>query len=349
MNRAATIALAPLSLVYGAVVSTRSAMYRRGVFEIHTVAAPVISVGNITTGGTGKSPLVEWIAGELAGRGRRVCILTRGYGRADSQRRVVVSDAEQIKTNVAKAGDEPLMLAEALKGKAAVICDANRVAAANWAIQNLHSDVLILDDGFQHHSIARDLDIVTVDATNPFGNGRLIPAGNLREPVKNLSRADCIVLTRTNANDPGDLEKWLHETSGASVLKSKTVLNEVRRLNAVDAFESHELRSTPVAAFCGIGNPAAFFKQLGADGYDVRHTTTFRDHHVYLQHDLDRLTSAATAHGAEALVTTAKDAVKLRNLSFQLPCFVAEIRIEIPEADQLRKLIEDAAGKRSRH
>ena len=156
MNRAASLALAPLSILYGAVVKTRAAFYRNGVFHTHRIAAPVISVGNLTTGGTGKTPLVEWIAQRLAANGRRVCVLTRGYGRPNQNRRVIVSDGNRILGSVDEAGDEALLLAEALEGKAAVICDADRVSAAKWAIEKFGSDVFVLDDGFQNLRIARD-------------------------------------------------------------------------------------------------------------------------------------------------------------------------------------------------
>src|SRR5712692_4300728 len=159
MNRAAIVTLTPLSGLYGVVMKARRALYRKGLFRVHKVGAPVISVGNLTTGGTGKTPLVEWIARALARRQRRVCILTRGYGRQHPGRRVVVSNGSEIFSDAREAGDEPLLLAEKLKGEAAVICDADRVAAARWVIENLGTELIILDDGFQHLRLARDLDI----------------------------------------------------------------------------------------------------------------------------------------------------------------------------------------------
>ena len=170
MNRAATIALTPLSGLYGLIIDRRSALYERGVFRQHRVHVPVISVGNITAGGTGKTPLVEWIARTLAAEGLRPCVVTRGY-RRNTKRRIVASNGIDIPATLDEAGDEAFMLAESLKGKAAVVCDTDRVAGANWVIENLKSDVLVLDDGFQHLSLGRDVDIVTIDATRPFDNG----------------------------------------------------------------------------------------------------------------------------------------------------------------------------------
>src|SRR5947209_16016271 len=158
-------ALAPLSLLYGAVTHARLALYRARVLPVHKLAVPVISVGNITAGGTGKTPLVEWLARAAAREGRRVCILTRGYGRKDARKRVVVSDGQSVLADARVGGDEPRLLAENLCGLAAVVADADRGAAAQWALKELRSDLFILDDGFQHLRLARDLNIVALDAT----------------------------------------------------------------------------------------------------------------------------------------------------------------------------------------
>jgi tetraacyldisaccharide 4'-kinase len=343
MNRAAPIALAPLSLVYGAAVNIRSALYRNGIFKTQTVGVPVISVGNITTGGTGKTPLVEWIAGRLAERGHRVCVLTRGYRRTNPSERVVVSDGERLVANIEHSGDEAMMLARSLVGKAAVVCDANRVGGARWAIENLDPDVLILDDGFQHVRIGRDLDIATLDATNPWGNGRLLPAGILREPSDSLSRADCIIVTRSGEVMEAGLQERIRQATDAATFRSTMVISRITTLGSPELeADSEALRQPPVAAFCGIGNPNAFFQQLRAEGFDLRHNEVFGDHHKYSQTDIDRLTQRATDAGAHALITTAKDAVKLGTMRFTLPCYVIEIEMQIQEADRLLALIDEA-------
>src|SRR5205085_6711634 len=179
-----SLLLPPLSAVYGVVTRTRLALYRRGAFAITKLERPVISVGNITTGGTGKTPLVERVARIVASDGKKVCILTRGYGRAHPDRHVVVSDGERITATPAAAGDEPSLLAQKLLGTAAVVCNADRRTAGLYAIEAFNTDCFILDDGFQHLRLARDLDIVTIDATNPWGGERLLPAGRLREPLQ---------------------------------------------------------------------------------------------------------------------------------------------------------------------
>jgi tetraacyldisaccharide 4'-kinase len=347
MKRAATIALVPLSLVYGAAVKIRSALYRQGFFKTHSIAVPVISVGNVTTGGTGKSPLVEWVARQLAARGYLVCVLTRGYRRANPSERVVVSDGERIAADTHESGDEAMMLARSLLGKAAVVCDADRVAGANWAIENLKPDVLILDDAFQHLRIGRDLDLVTIDATNPWGAGRLLPGGILREPVNSLSRADCIIVTRTVDTIDASLQERLRQATDAPTFSSTTVFRRIRALDSLENATGEEtLWRQPVAAFCGIGNPHAFFQQLRDAGFELRHTKAFRDHHKYSQTEIDRLSRAAADAGAQALITTAKDGVKLAHMRFDLPCYVVEIEVQIQEADRLLALIDQAIETR---
>jgi tetraacyldisaccharide 4'-kinase len=349
MNSAVTLALTPLSSVYGLAMKARRALYRSGRFRVHDLGVPVISVGNLTTGGTGKTPLVEWIAGELAQTGRRVCILTRGYGRRSAGTRVVVSDGNEIIFDAARAGDEPLLLAERLKGKAAVISDADRVSAARWAIENLKSDVFVLDDGFQHLRVRRNLNILTIDATNPWGNGKLLPAGILRESLTAIERADCIVMTR--ANDPEATEKLRREIAAQStrcpVFGSRMSLSGLRPQPGQPLTAPEEVKASRIGAFCAVGNPESFFALLRRGGYQLAHTQVFRDHHLYTQNDIDRVVRESVSRGAQILLTTAKDEVKLRSLKFELPCHTADIAIEIEDQEKLRTLIGQAASSRN--
>lgn len=337
MNRAATIGLAPLSGLYGLIVDRREAFYHRGFFRQRRVAAPVISVGNVTVGGTGKTPLVDWIARELFAQGRNVCVVTRGY-RRKSRGRVVVSNRREITARPDEAGDEAFMLAESLNTMAAVVCDVDRVEAARWAIENLKSDVIVLDDGFQHRRLARDLDIVVIDATNPWGNGLLLPAGTLREPISALSRADCFVITRENdANENRAFRSRLAQINeGAPIFTAVTNLTKMRELSTRTP---RDLKEKVPAAFCAIGNPQAFFSLLKRVGFQLKLENAFRDHHRFSQSDIDSVQNAARNMGAEVLITTSKDGVKLRDLEFRMPCYVAEMAIEIEPADEFRKLL----------
>lgn len=348
MNSAVTIALTPLAGLYGMAMKARRALYNSGRFRVHDPGVPVISIGNLTTGGTGKTPLVEWIASELAQTGRRVCVLTRGYGRRSAGTRVIVSDGNEVISDAARAGDEALLLAERLKGQAAVISDADRVSAARWAVENFQSDVLVLDDGFQHLRLARNLNILTIDATNPWGNGKLLPAGSLRESPAELSRAQCIVITR--ADDPDQTEQLRREIDAqrkdCPVFCSRMRLSGLRPQPGQPLIAAEEIRASRTAAFCGLGNPEAFFALLRRGGYQLAHTQIFRDHHWYTQTDIDRVVRESVSRGAQILLTTAKDEVKLRSLNFDIPCYTADIAIEIENQEKLRELIGQAASSR---
>ncbi|HEV2826665.1 MAG TPA: tetraacyldisaccharide 4'-kinase, partial [Pyrinomonadaceae bacterium] len=341
MNSASTLVLPPLSAIYSAATRARLTAYRRGWLPVSKLSVPVISVGNLTTGGTGKTPLVEWVCRAVAGTSAadgtrefsspaiRVCVLTRGYGRANPSSQVVVSNATEILADEQASGDEPYLLAKNLVGVASVICNPDRFAAGKWAIENLGSEVFVLDDGFQHLRLARDLDIVTIDATNPWGGGRLLPYGRLREPLGGLTRADCIVVTRSQQSDDATSIKEAVErlAGGIPVFTSRMATSAIRALDG--RMVGRENVPQPVAAFCGVGNPDSFFDHVRREGYAPAFTRSFPDHHHYKQSELDQLVSDAQARGAKSLITTAKDAIKLSRSKLNLPCFVLEIQISI--------------------
>ncbi|MFL6227781.1 MAG: tetraacyldisaccharide 4'-kinase [Pyrinomonadaceae bacterium] len=350
MSSLSRLALAPLTAAYGGAVRARLALYRRGALPQHRLAVPVLSVGNLTAGGTGKTPLVERLARAVAGReGKRVCVLTRGYGREDARRRVVVSDGKSVLAEARAAGDEPLLLAERLLDVGvAVVCDADRVAAARFALEKFGSEVFILDDGFQHLRVTRDMNIVTLDATDPWGGGRLLPAGMLREPVAGLSRADCVVITRVElAKDSDALRAEASRlTSGRPVFAANTRLVGVKLISqSVSETATQGEPPRVVAAFCGVGNPRAFFANLRGGGYELRRTRAFADHHDYTQGDVEETEREAQAAGATALVTTAKDAIKLRALRFGMPCYEIEIELEIDDEPGFMELVRAAIAE----
>jgi tetraacyldisaccharide 4'-kinase len=367
-----SLALAPLGMLYGALTRARAGLYRTGFLKTESVGAPVVSVGNLTAGGTGKTPLVEWVASALAGEGLRACVLTRGYGRADERRRVVASDGERVLADVAECGDEPRLLSEKLLGAASVVCDRDRVSAARWARMGLGAEVFVLDDGFQHLRIARDLDVVTLDATDPWGGGHLLPRGRLREPASALARADCVVITRSElAEDLGALRAEVARLSDgrATVMASRLCTRglvpleefgaqrdmteevEGRRVrpSGLEGVGAHAAEGrggvgAPVAAFCAVGNPRAYFEHLRRDGFELCHTRAFADHHAYTAADAEAVSRGAERRGARALLTTAKDAVKLRGLGFALPCYVVETGLEFDEEGRLLGLLREAVS-----
>jgi tetraacyldisaccharide 4'-kinase len=358
MNPRASVLMMPLSTVYRAVTQARLAAYRSGLFRTSTLPAPVISVGNITTGGTGKTPLVEWVCRTIAGAiaestaepnaqtKKKICVLTRGYGKLNPKDQVLVSDGSKLMADERKAGDEPLLLAKNLLGIAAVISNPDRLAAGEWAIPNLGTDVFVLDDGFQHLRIARDLDIVTIDATNPFGGGELLPNGRLREPLSSLSRADCVVITRSDqVNDLASVKDAVRKLIGdRPVFCSCMVTSGLRRLGG-DHVDRAEILDHPVGAFCGVGNPNSFFTQISNAGLEVSFSRAFPDHYRYSQADIDALVGQAQASGAKAIITTAKDATKLTALDISVPCYVLEIRMSVDEDADLVAMIQNAVSK----
>src|ERR1044072_834671 len=333
-----SIVLPPLSLLYGAVTRTRLSLYRRGTFQTTKLDRPVIIIGNITTGGTGKTPLVEYVARRIASQGKKVCILTRGYGRKDSHLQVIVSDGYGVLASPAEAGDEPYLLATKLTGQAAVISSADRIAAGQEAIKDFGTEVFVLDDGFQHLRLARDLNIVCIDATNPWGGGRLLPYGRLREWLDGLTRADCLVLTRCDQVESVEAlrAEIVELTGGRPIFESR-----MRPLRVTSLKNGPEMIALPgrVGAFCAVGNPSSFFESLRSLGYELGLERAFADHHAYTQSDVDELNQLARQTGANALITTAKDAVKLKGMSFSLPCYVLEIEIAIDDSDAFQRML----------
>lgn len=344
-------ALSPFGWAYAAGAGLRNALFDRGWLAAHDLGAPAISIGNITAGGTGKTPVVALVAELLAESGEDVCILTRGYGRREPGKRVVVSDGSAILADAETGGDEPVELDRRLAGTAVIIADADRVAAAKFAREGFGVTCFVLDDGFQHRRAARDLDIVCIDATDPFGGGELLPAGRLRESPANLCRADAIIITKAEAAaDLARLEQEIRRFAPeAAIFRAESGISGFTELSAFLAGEnasSNRDLPGPAFAFCGLGNPEHFFATLRRAGADVAGTKAFRDHQRYTQPDAERLDQAAKDAEAAAFVTTAKDAVKLESVSFGLPCFVAELAVRVMPTDAFRELIM-AAGRKN--
>jgi tetraacyldisaccharide 4'-kinase len=280
---------------YGVGVWGRNKLFDIGWKKALRAAVPVVSVGNLTLGGTGKTPCVEYVAGFYSRLGFRVAILSRGYA------------AERGRN------DEAMLLEENLPD-VPHLQDRDRVAIAATAVEELESEVLVIDDGFQHRRLARDLDIVLIDVTNPWGFRYLFPRGALREPVGNLRRAQAVMLTRSDRAEPNELEAIKRRVRQVKELPiCATVHTPVELLSEGKSAGVEELRGKPVAAFCGIGNPAAFRRTLIDLGAEVRDFRAFPDHHGYKREDVEELRRWADRQPADTVMaTTQKDFVKLR-------------------------------------
>lgn len=294
----------PLSAIFGAGVALRNSLYDRGAFKVHKLARPVVSIGNISVGGSGKTPFVIALGGILKQRGIAFDVLSRGYGRSSTEIAVVDPNGspEQF-------GDEPLLIARRLQ--VPVIVGAHRYQAGLLAEKVFSSTLHLLDDGFQHRRLHRDFDIVLLPAEDK--NGILLPFGRLRERISALQRADAVVLP--------DLPK--------GPLQVQHVWRAHRQIELPGA-------GGKLIAFCGIGRPRQFFEALKGVQQEIAGQIAFRDHHHYGQRDIDRLLDLKKQSGADGFVTTEKDAVNLASLSQQLgPLRIARLRIDMESQEQV--------------
>lgn len=325
--------LAFLSGFYFLAVSVRAFLYRSGLLKTMRLPVRVISVGNLTTGGTGKTPMVISLARMIMGGGKRVAVISRGYGRKDQSALLVVSDGNDIKAGPEEAGDEPLLIARSVP-KAVVICCADRFRAGMHAIEKFGCEVLILDDGYQRLDIHRDLNILLADASAPFGNGWLLPRGTLREPVSAISRADTVVLTRTEAQE-GKLPPELLGAMRNYIPSANLWLSRHEPMVFLDARGKYipveQLKGRNAWLFTGIASPGSF--QLLAErlGAKITGRRDFRDHHAFSVDDLKAVDAAAMGAGAEVLLTTEKDWIKIRELGHatRLPLWVMQIELRV--------------------
>lgn len=285
------------AVVWTFIIAIRNSLYERGLLRRHRAPCPVISVGNLTVGGTGKTPLVEYLCRKLRAHGVRVTVISRGYGA------------------VAGRNDEALVLEENLPD-VPHLQGPDRVALAHVAVDELETDVVVLDDGFQHRRLHRDLDLVVVDATCPWGQGWVLPRGLLREARQGLRRANLIVLTRCDQVSADELASLKHRIQrlapGRPVVESR---HAASALIAADGQEQPvaRLRGATIGAFCGIGRPEGFFRLLSDLGATLAATRTFADHHPYTRADVADLERWAARLPEQAwIVTTQKDLVKLR-------------------------------------
>lgn len=343
------------SLIYGLGVVVKLSLYRFGLLKRHKLPCPVISLGNITVGGTGKTPTALTLAAIIRDMGYRVVILNRGY-RAKWKGQVgLVSDGRKIYMSSTEAGDEAFLLAKNLPGVAVVI-GRNRSITGDYAVKHLKAELIILDDGYQHWQLERDVDIVLVDTLNRFGNSFLLPRGTLREPLSHLNRAHAFLLTKVDqstGNAREAIRSVLAKYNDKAIVVESThspqsfiEIEEWYKGSSSGAIQLEHIKEMRVLPFCAIGNPSSFAQTITGLGANILDFEQFPDHHDYTMAEMHCIMQKAIDKGASALVTTDKDAVKIPSEFIHserfLPVYVLIIKVEFAEGDeQLIELISN--------
>ncbi|MCU0858550.1 MAG: tetraacyldisaccharide 4'-kinase [Pontiellaceae bacterium] len=330
-----------LSWIFGALVQVRLLLYKHRIVRANTLGCQVISVGNVTVGGTGKTPIVETFARSLQQKGRKVAILSRGYKsrktplwekilKKETQLPRVVSDGRRLLLNSDMAGDEPYMLASNLPN-VVVLVDKDRVKSGKYAIRKFGCDTLVLDDGFQYLKLQHRLDIVLVDYTNPFGYNRVLPRGLLREPMRNLKRAGFIFITKCPPEGAPELKARLREFNrNAEISECRHSTKYLENLYTRERVGLSFLVGKKIAAVSGIAVPDGFENSLRNLGADLVHCEQYADHHRYTQQEIIETINRAVEAGAEMIVTTEKDAVRFPLIDrCDLPVLFLRVEIEM--------------------
>ncbi len=332
--------------LYELGVGARLQLYARGWLKTYRLPAPVISVGNLTVGGTGKTPCTAYLANLLTAAGFRVAILSRGYKRT-TKGIVEVSDGERILCSPTESGDEPYLLARQCPG-VRVVVGTDRYAAGMWLWQRAKVDVFLLDDGFQHVRLHRDVNLALIDAQEDLTQSKLLPLGHWREPVASLSRADAVILTRASAECRAGLKPALHSAarflpSGAPVMTATHELGELRYLPDKALTPLSQIKAQPVFALTAIAQPQRFIEDLRQQGLNVIAQQTFADHHRYTLVEIENVIVAAQQAGAAVILTTEKDAANLPEELWQrelpLPIYAVQLRFQVIESDALQDFV----------
>lgn len=306
-----------LSFVYGLMIRALIFFY---TIKPRRLDCKVISIGNITVGGTGKTPVVEFVAKRLRDQGRRVAILSRGYKRMMGKYDMRVASYESIVTSYENMGDEPFMLKEKL-GDMPVLVDDDRIRSAAAASHDYGADTVLLDDGFQQWKIKKDLEIVTINAANPFGNKHMLPRGILREPLSSLKRADVLILTKSDLNpDIRSLKDHLRRINPSGVIV-ETVYRLLGFCGITDTkgelVKADSLRGEQVCLVCGIADPASFEALIKGLGLKVGLFFKFPDHYCYSKEDLVKIIQESNTHNIRTIITTEKDSVRLPPMDYE--------------------------------
>jgi tetraacyldisaccharide 4'-kinase len=325
--------LRPGAALYSAAVSLRAWLYKKGLLKTIKVTPRVISIGNLTLGGAGKTPFTMKVAELLRAQNLSVAILCRGYKRRSGLGRTIklVSDGRKVFTDVSQSGDEAQLLAQRMSN-VSVVVGSPKWRAARWIESHLAVDWIVLDDGFQHLKLSRDRNILLLDAERPFDNGEVIPLGRLREPPPAVQRADIVVLVKSGNSMPeqSSPERWKALCPSIELFSAHRNCLGVSMTGSRAIRPVNEIEGKKLVAFCGIARPEQFFCDLRGHQLTVAQTLVFPDHHRYRPSDTRRIIFRASQCRAEALITTAKDAMNLPPRAFgNWPCFVFEIEMKM--------------------
>lgn len=335
-----------LSLVYLGIVRGRLALYENRYFRARTLGCLVISVGNLTVGGTGKTPVVEMLARALQAGGRKVAILSRGYKSVPrpfflrlwdkiAKKKAlfvprIVSDGQSLLLDSRTAGDEPFMLANNLRG-VVVLVDRDRVKSGQYAIEHFGADTLLLDDGFQYVRMRHGIEVALIDRQAPFGNEHLLPRGTLREPPGNLRRATHIFITKCTGGDNSDLIARIRKYNRtADIIECSHHPQHVRNFSTGEILPLEFLQGLEVGSICGIAMPESFENGLKKLGARIEVSKTYTDHHRYNTKEIENFIRRCARRGVGAIITTEKDAVRIpRILDPEVPIYYLRVEIEI--------------------
>jgi tetraacyldisaccharide 4'-kinase len=338
-----------LSLPYRLIINFRNRLYDYNIFREVKLSCPVISVGNITVGGTGKTPCVIWLAQMLQERGYKPAVLSRGYGSKSSRPVNIVSDGKDILLAADQAGDEPLLIARSLPG-VPVITGPQRISTGKIAIDKYGADILICDDAFQHRRIFRDINLVLLDSQRPLGNSHVLPRGSLREPATELRRADAFILTRSDDSTKTNVFAGKpFPIPDIPVFRSTHMSIDIVRGDYSARLPLAALKDKKVCAFAGIARPDSFRKLILAAGAQIVAFADFPDHYCYNQSELDKIRRDFLASGADFLISTEKDGMRLQKFGELLSTiYLLRIALKvIADEKLLEEFILEKLGKNS--
>lgn len=340
-----------LSNIYRFIVQSRLYLYEKGVIRRFQLGCQVISIGNVTVGGTGKTPMVEKLARELSAEGRKVAILSRGYRKKEKNflKRMVagftgadsrtppriVSDGENLLLDSEMSGDEPYMLATNLPN-VVILVDKNRVKSGRYAVKHFGCDTLLLDDGLQYQKLGHRLDLVLVDRTNPFGNGYVLPRGLLREPASNIARAKFICITKVHGGDTTELRRKIQTYNPtAGIMECNHVPVSLMGAFSRELHPLSKLQGLKIVALSGIASPLSFESSLEKLGATIVERMRYADHHRFSQQEIIAIANHSKSLGVDAIITTEKDAVRMTRIDRRaVPIYFLRIEVEFVKGSE---------------